>query len=456
MSWWARKIVETLSLDDDEEEHDQHHNQSPQNPNAASDEQRGVKEDLSELSKTLSRQFWGVATFLAPPPSDQTPDAAAVPPDATAGIRSDLAEIGGKVRSGISKLSDNIAKTDFTRIASDLLQLGAGEEGDDVAVGVTKEVVAFARDIAMHPETWIDFPLPRDDDEDDEFDMSDAQQEHALAVERVAPRLAALRIELCPGYMSESCFWMIYFVLLHPRLNKHDAELLSTPEIVKARALLTQEMQNRAMPKSDQNLQMTDSYYAGEASIMPHEKHFSVPTNAQSESVTLEAIPTEPNSSTLNDKFATDKHPILSSEVPIVDKSVIEERPTNQAKDQNKHSGSSSKVDEHFEDEADDWLKEESSDTGGAGTLTIPVENDEDVSFSDLEEDDGDASTSYKRVAYGSDSSTKESRDWVQLGRSSTDSTKDINTVASELVSAPNSDTKESSDWLDLEEIDVE
>ena len=64
-----------------------------------------------------------------------------------------------------------------------------------------------------------------------DFELSDAQQEHALTVESLAPRLAALRIELCPGYMSESSFWKIYFVLLHPRLEPHAAELLSTPEV---------------------------------------------------------------------------------------------------------------------------------------------------------------------------------------------------------------------------------
>lgn len=64
-----------------------------------------------------------------------------------------------------------------------------------------------------------------------DFELSDAQQEHALAVERLTPSLAALRIEFCPGHMSESHFWKIYFVLLHPRLNKHDAELLSTPQV---------------------------------------------------------------------------------------------------------------------------------------------------------------------------------------------------------------------------------
>lgn len=64
-----------------------------------------------------------------------------------------------------------------------------------------------------------------------DFELSDAQQEHALTVESLAPRLAALRIELCPGYMSENSFWKIYFVLLHPRLESQAAELLSTPEV---------------------------------------------------------------------------------------------------------------------------------------------------------------------------------------------------------------------------------
>lgn len=61
--------------------------------------------------------------------------------------------------------------------------------------------------------------------------MSDAQQEHALAIQHLAPRLAALRIELCPCHMSESYFWKVYFVLLHSRLNKHDADILSSPQV---------------------------------------------------------------------------------------------------------------------------------------------------------------------------------------------------------------------------------
>lgn len=64
-----------------------------------------------------------------------------------------------------------------------------------------------------------------------DFDLSDAQQEHALAIERLAPELAALRTELCLGYMTEGSFWKIYFVLVHPRLSKEDADILSTEQV---------------------------------------------------------------------------------------------------------------------------------------------------------------------------------------------------------------------------------
>ncbi|RLN35562.1 uncharacterized protein C2845_PM03G15330 [Panicum miliaceum] len=63
-----------------------------------------------------------------------------------------------------------------------------------------------------------------------DFDMTDVQQDRTLAVESLAPKLADLRIELCPSHMSEGCFWKIYFVLLHPKLTKKDAEILSTPQ----------------------------------------------------------------------------------------------------------------------------------------------------------------------------------------------------------------------------------
>ncbi|KAF9678155.1 hypothetical protein SADUNF_Sadunf07G0005500 [Salix dunnii] len=233
MEWLARSIANSLNLDDDDDEEDFSLTESDQQQRKSTTP-RGLKEDLTDLKQTLSSQFWGVASFLSPQPSENDPHPDE--DDAIAGIRSDFAEIGGKFKSGISKLSTNKTVSEFTKIASDLLQLGPDSNDDEIetiettALGVTEEVVGFARDVAMHPETWLDFPIPRVQ-YFEEFDISAAQQEHALAVERLAPRLAALRIELCPRYMSEGCFWKIYFVLLHPRLTKHDAQLLSTPQV---------------------------------------------------------------------------------------------------------------------------------------------------------------------------------------------------------------------------------
>lgn len=63
-----------------------------------------------------------------------------------------------------------------------------------------------------------------------DFEMTDAQQEHAEAVEQVASGFAAAHYELCPALISDGRFWKIYFVLLHSRLSKEDAELLSTSQ----------------------------------------------------------------------------------------------------------------------------------------------------------------------------------------------------------------------------------
>lgn len=59
--------------------------------------------------------------------------------------------------------------------------------------------------------------------------MSNSQREHALAIERLVPEFVALRLNLC-SYMNVEKFWMIYFLLILPRLNQHDFEHLSTPK----------------------------------------------------------------------------------------------------------------------------------------------------------------------------------------------------------------------------------
>ncbi|XP_039062372.1 uncharacterized protein LOC120206865 isoform X2 [Hibiscus syriacus] len=472
MSWLARSIANSLKLDEEDDDYtnaassprtapDSNSGQSSPDPNTP----RGVKEDISELTKTVTRQFWGVASFLAPPPPtssnqplDQTEkeNSPRLPSDEEliAGIRSDLSEIGGRFKTEISKLSKNIAVSEFTKIASNFLQFGSEEESLERydranVVGLTEEVVALARDIAMHQETWLDFPVPDGDD----FYMSDAQEEHALAIERFAPRLAALRIELCPGYMSEGCFWKIYFILLHPRLSKHDAELLSTPQVIVAREMLLQGLQYQEKMKviEDHSERVTSQMTVD----LPCEESLSVPFSTQSQAMLLKASGNEDHAIAIAVEIETEKLPVQSAEMQVVDKSVIEEEPMEQIKHQDSTSGSSGVSVEKFEDDADDWLKEEISEVGNRSATTIPLGSDEDVSFSDLEDDD--VPISYKQMISCSDSSTKESRDWVQLGRSSMDSVKDVSCVGdkhpgSNQVNARNPETKESNDWLDIEE----
>ncbi|VFR00006.1 unnamed protein product [Cuscuta campestris] len=425
MSWLARSIANSLKLNDDddgEEESDsisasmrghssdtskeesmQNRTQSD-DPSPPSSPSRGVREDLSEITKTLSRQFWGVASFLAPPPQSESPNESQPDTDreseadtggseavGPAGIRNDFAELGGKFRSGIYKLSSNMAVSEITKIASNILQLGSDDEEEDGgftkgAVGVTEEVVAFARDIAMHPETWLDFPLP-ENEEDEDFDMSDAQQDHALAVEHLAPRLAALRLELCPGHMSETHFWKIYFILVQPRLDKDDAELLSTPQIAKARAFLGHELRKRTDASSQ------------DGNKIANEECLSVPPDDVSVKFVqvtsgLESTPDAdklPNAASANfqmvDKVVTsDADKLPSANIQTVDKTVIEDCNGNATADEALPSTNLNILNE--EDDADDWLKEESSEMQFDNKAPTHIENEDDVSFSDLEDED--------------------------------------------------------------------
>ncbi|XP_042455877.1 uncharacterized protein LOC122040585 [Zingiber officinale] len=355
---------------------------------------RGVKEDISELSQTLARQLWGVASFLAPLPQsavDEAPPDPAVlseaeqpteEPDsaAVAGIRNDFAEIGGRFRSGISKISGNMGVSEISKFASNFLpfrdeeeeERAEEEEEDDRnfgsgAIGITDEVMSFVHNISMHAETWLDFPLLSDDEDSDDFHMSDAQLEHAYTIECFSPRLAALRIELCPNIMSEGSFWKTYFVLLHPRLNKQDAELLSTPQVVEARTMLLQKLQNQS--KSDSPKLVDVSHGKSETSFP-----FSKPAITSKDA--FDTFPSEnPQTESLHD----DRHPN-----PIIASWTATNQTVAEEERQNRKFNVASNISVEETDD-DDWPEDEDGDTTPR-IISIPI--DEDVSFSDLEEDD--------------------------------------------------------------------
>lgn len=119
--------------------------------------------------------------------------------------------------------------------------------------------------------------------------------------------------------------------------------------------------------------------------------------NAQCED--MQMGPSEPTMSSDTTFFETDKHPVESSELQFIDKSVIEENTIVKTEDENSIVGPSSKIlDRNYEDDDDDWLEEDDELHGYSGT-TVHVVNEEDISFSDLEDDDFHAPTKLKTVS---------------------------------------------------------
>ncbi|XP_044979841.1 uncharacterized protein LOC123447313 [Hordeum vulgare subsp. vulgare] len=419
MSWLTRTIAATLAGEPDPDsdaseseassaERTAAEGSSPRDPEGEDPGQpntpsRGVKDDISELTETLTRRLWGVASFLAPPPpppDSESPGAAPaeadgeggdVDGDGIAGIRSDLAEIGGRVRSGISMLQSNLAVAEISKIASSLLPFGEEEpdEGEPVAGG-TEEVLVFVKHMSTRPETWLDFPLFISERYADDFELSNAQYVHALSMEHLVPTLSDLKVQICSTDMSEACFWKIYFVLLHSKLNKQDAELLSTPQILEAREELLQSLQAKDKRGSETAGQSSDDVNAFSA---PAEEKVIEPSIIQDKEVAVSEVRSfEEPTSDITPEIEAEKFLVSTTEVEIIDKSVIEEELLS-VKDKIKAPVVESRLHaDTDEDEVDEWPDDDSAEEPeavAAASNRASLGREEDVSFSDLE-DDGD------------------------------------------------------------------
>lgn len=166
MSWLARSIANSLRIDDDDNDNiidgdnrlpsaalDNDVEEEEEDDPSGNRQQRGVKEDLSEFKETLTRQIWGVASFLAPPAQlnnhNRILDFEADSDDAVA-----AADFGGRNDRGGGGGYWDLGNSLPYRLED---QIGG-------AVGITEESLAFASNIAHHPETWLDFPLSEEDD----------------------------------------------------------------------------------------------------------------------------------------------------------------------------------------------------------------------------------------------------------------------------------------------------
>ncbi|KAL1310388.1 hypothetical protein HN51_053022 [Arachis hypogaea] len=394
-SWLARSLTNSLRIDDNDvvadppavsptsqphEHHDNAHGSEPEDDEDEEDQGqgRGVKEDLDEIKQTLTRQFWGMASFLAPPPpSNSNPSS---PPSHDL-YQDSIPDHSRPDYSDVDQPDPEPIGSDFGGNHQPELEEYAPER----AVGITDEVLSFAFNIAMHPETWLDFPIDEEDDPQD-FDMSDAQQEHAVAIERLIPRLNALRIELCPCHMSESYFWKVYFVLLHSRLNKEDASILSTPQVMEARAMWMQELHKQTKPEFEFS-RIRTMYSKGP--VRHDDFACSLVDDAYSDDLSHQTYGYETTSLSMLADKEIEKHTIAveSSETHFIDKSVIQENTIIKNENKDLKCGHSTQIitQDYVNDDDDiDWPEEDSD----LGEPIISIVNEEDISFSDLEDDD--------------------------------------------------------------------
>ncbi|XP_060172020.1 uncharacterized protein LOC132603130 isoform X2 [Lycium barbarum] len=268
------------------------------------------------------------------------------------------------------------------------------DDEEEEVVGVMVEVVDFVSTISQRPRLWTDFPISLPSD----FSMSDSQKEHVASIVQFVPGLESLRQKVCHE-LSDRQFWMIYFVLLLPRLNGNDLELLSTPEIVEVRETLLQQLQSKKdpQPEASKDSEIVDA----------SEKDVEVSGQQASESKLEEKnIPAE-TANTSKDKD-----------------SLNVEKPQQQLEDEKTKN-----------------------------TTSYADKNEDDVSFSDLEDDDTDLSdrlqgskpTHRKKV-----SSSSESHEWIQLNENSR--AQGSQQKAGQLIQRDKD--SEGEDWLTVDDID--
>ncbi|KAK4713055.1 hypothetical protein R3W88_018962 [Solanum pinnatisectum] len=413
-SWFSIPLPNPFKFDDDDAG-DGARGEKPLSPAAkgSNPNSSGIKEDLSAISQTFSQHLRGVAAFLAPTSPTQSEQESST--EKFSGIKSDLVEIGDSFKSSLSLFSSNKTVSEISKLASNFLQFGdesidrenaEDEDGDDdydddedeeEVVGITDDVVEFVSTISQRPQLWTDFPLSLPSD----FSMSDSQKEHVASIVQFVPGLESLRQKVCHE-LSDLQFWMIYFVLLLPRLNGNDLELLSTPEIVEVRETLLQQLQSKKDPQPEES----------------------------KDSETVDASE--------KDAKVSGQH---ASESKLEEKNISEET-ANVSQD--KDSLHDEKRQEQLEDEKT------------KSTISYADKNEDDVSFSDLEDDDtdlldrlqGSKPTHKKKV-----SSSSESHEWIQLNENSKAQGSQQKTGQSNHRDK-DSEGEESSDWLTVDDVD--
>ncbi|XP_042056849.1 uncharacterized protein LOC121801432 [Salvia splendens] len=392
MSSWIPQLFNPFS-DGDDNPNPPEHPPPQKSPTAA------ARDDLSAV-------FRGVAAFLAPPPA-ATASEPASSSETIEGIKSDLAEIQGTFRSGLSLIS--------SKISSNLLQLqnqlGDRDDGSDDAeedeedgLGISDEILDFVSKISRRRELWTDFPLSLPDDD---FHLSDYQREHAANIEHLVPDFETLRQIICTQ-MSTEKFWLIYFILLLPRLNDKDLKLLSTPQVAEARETLFKQLQNKNDQETSEGPASSDAKDASAETVNPTQLKETVEepeseSRHQPNASTETLNPTQPRETVEEPESESGHH-----------SSAVETRPLTDAQKQSP--------------------------------------NGEDVSFSDLEDDEDDDPS--EKLSSAPRASTSD-KTWVQLDESSGSQGPKQNACQG-VSKDKESEGEDSNDWLTVDDTDFD
>ncbi|GKD32663.1 hypothetical protein Tco_1248172, partial [Tanacetum coccineum] len=164
------------------------------------------------------------------------------------------------------------------------------------------------------------------------FEMSDTQWNHVTLVERLPPRLAALRIELCPIHMSESYFWKM-------------KEL--------------QKQTNPGHELSEINTSRGSNYMHDDFTAANRSTHTF-----------------EPTTHTMTNKYPLKFEKSDSQEVGL----------TRTPLDHRTSSSYTIPIEYDIDDDDDDWIHENSELNGYVGA-DINIGTNDDISFSDFEAD---------------------------------------------------------------------
>lgn len=214
--------------------------------------------------------------------------------------------------------------------------------------------------------------------------------------------------------------------------------------------MLLQDLQSRRKSKSEESANSVSSLPNEEDASVSQEHNVISQSDAFTETSPIKTLTVEePSTLVPITDFETEKHSVETTEVKIVDKSIIEEDPPIHTKSTNFSSDTSKTISiQKYEEEGedgDDWLEEETGEAGGSRGAAVPLGNDEDVSFSDLEEDDDDGpSKNSKTINKIGGSEPKDSKGGQK------------NSLSVKSGYSTNPRNEESSDWLNIDDIDDE